>query len=97
MRSEYSWGNNITTDATGDIMLRLGSIVAWAAVIVGAFRAFTGFSVASIDDPESRTFWAARYFGSTSSGEAIDQGIVAVVFGVVLGVLVRIGRRGSRR
>lgn len=77
-------------------MFRLGSIVAWAAVILGAFRVFTGFSVASIEDPENRAFWAARYLGSASSGEAIDQGIIAFVFGVVLGVLVKIGRGVSR-
>ncbi|HWJ89037.1 MAG TPA: hypothetical protein VNS12_13290 [Pelagibacterium sp.] len=78
------------------MFLRLGSLIAWLALILGTLRVGIGFFVASIDDAESRAAMASRYLGSASSGEAIDQGLVAVVFGVVLGILVKIGRSVSR-
>jgi hypothetical protein len=81
----------------GDLMfLRLGSIIAWLALIFGALRLGAGLYVASVDDPEARAGLAARYLGSASSSEAIDQGLMVTVFGVVLGILVKIGRSVSR-
>lgn len=73
-------------------MLTLGNIVAWLALVLGVLRAAMGFFVASLDDPASRAEAASRYLGSATSGEAIDHGIKVFLFGLVLGILVKIGR-----
>jgi len=73
-------------------MLTLGSIVAWLAIVLGVLRTAMGFIVATIDDPTSRAAAASHYLGSVTSGEAIDQGIKVFLFGLVLGILVKIGR-----
>ncbi|MBY5973680.1 hypothetical protein KUV28_15080 [Ferrimonas balearica] len=78
-------------------MLTVGKIVAWLALALGVLRTAMGFFVASIDDPASRTAAASRYLGSATSGEAIDQGIKIFVFGLALGILVKIGRSMSAR
>ena len=76
-------------------MLTLGNIIAWLTMIYGGLRIGVGFFVASIDDPAARASAAARYLGSGTSGEAIDQGIMVFLFGLVLGILVKIGRSVS--
>lgn len=78
-------------------MLTFGNIAAWLAMVFGVLRAAVGLFVASIDDPASRAAAASRYLGSATSGEAIDQGIKVFLFGLVLGVLVKIGRSMSAR
>lgn len=76
-------------------MLLLGHIVAWLALVFGLLRLGVGFFVASFDDPMARAEAAAQYLGSSTSGEAMDQGIMVAVFGIVLGVMVKIGRAVS--
>lgn len=78
-------------------MLTLGNIVAWLALILGVLRAAMGLLVASLDDPASRAATSSLYLGSATSGEAIDQGIKAFLFGLVLAILVKIGRSLSER
>lgn len=78
------------------MFLRLGSIIASLALMFGTFKIGLGFFVGSVDDAEARAGMAARYLGSASSGEAIDQGVTVFVFGVILGILVEIGRSVSR-
>ncbi|MDO9639807.1 MAG: hypothetical protein Q7J44_14810 [Pseudotabrizicola sp.] len=71
-------------------MLILGSIIAWLTLIFGALRVGIGYYVASIDDPASRAAAASRYLLSGSSGQAIDQGVKVFLFGLALGILVKI-------
>lgn len=78
-------------------MLALGNIVAWLAMIFGILRVAMGFFVAFIDDPAQRAAAASRYLGSGTSGDAIDRGIELFIFGLVLGILVNIGRSLSER
>lgn len=78
-------------------MLTFGNIVAWLSMALGVLRVAMGFFVASVDDPASRAGAASRYLGSATSGEAIDQGVKLFLFGLVLGILVKIGRSMSAR
>lgn len=78
-------------------MLTLGNIVAWLALIIGVLRVSMGIFVANFDDPASRAAAASRYLGSATGGEAIDQGIKVFLFGLVLGILVKIGRSLSQK
>jgi len=78
-------------------MLTLANIVAWLALLLGVIRIAVGLLVASQDDPVARAAAASRYLGSATSGEAIDQGIMVFLFGLVLGILVKIGRTSSKR
>ncbi|OOG73862.1 hypothetical protein B0E45_06105 [Sinorhizobium sp. A49] len=77
--------------------IRIGNVVAWVALIFGALRVAIGVFVASADDPETRARMAARYLGSSTSGEAIDQGILVMVFAIAFGILVKIARSLSKR
>lgn len=67
------------------IFIRLAQVVAWLGLFLGAARIALGFVVAS--SPEMQ----ARYLGSATSGEAIDQGILWVVAAIAIGVLSEIG------
>ena len=79
------------------MFLFLGSVIAWLALIIGGLRFAAGIYVASIDDAAMRAAYAKRYLGSTAAmTEGIDQGLLVFVFGVVLGILVKIGRSVSR-
>lgn len=67
---------------------KVGGIVAWLAFALGALRALMGFTVA---------FWgndamAAEFFGRRTTGQVIDQGIYAMLFGIGLGILTEISR-----
>jgi len=79
------------------IFLWLGNLLAWGLLIFGTFRLGAGFFVASADDPEVRASMAARYLGSASSGEAIDQGALVIVVAIAFGILVKIARSLSQR
>lgn len=79
------------------MFLPLGFLIAWLALIFGSIRLCVGIFVGSIDNIEERAALTARYLGSDSSGEAIDQSITVIAFGIVLGVLVEIGRSVSRK
>jgi hypothetical protein len=35
-----------------------------------------------------------RYFGNKSSGQAVDRGLYAILFGIALGILTEISVRG---
>ena len=72
--------------------IRVGAIMAWAMVIWGILRSAIGFYVASIEGEEQRIFAAKRYLGSSSSREAIDNGVIMIAAGVVIGLLVTIAK-----
>lgn len=69
--------------------------VAVLALAFGVIRLLTGAYVASIEPLEARQAAAARYIGSKSSGEAIDQGVYIILFAVTLGTLASIARKRS--
>lgn len=72
--------------------VRLGSVVAWIALILGGGRIIAGIVAASGNTAAARAAMASRYLGSATSGEAINQGIVVVGFALLLGVLAHIAR-----
>ncbi len=75
-------------------MVLLGRIIAWALVIFGSLRVGTGYYVASsFEDPEAFAAASARYLGTRTSGEAIDQGLILIAVGVAFGLLARIARK----
>ena len=75
------------------IFVWLGRALAWVLLLLGAARAGIGFLIASI--PDQATYEAAtrRYIGSGTTGEAIDQGLLWVAAGIVVGLLARIAAR----
>ncbi len=72
---------------------RIGGIVAWLAFVGGALRMASGLLVARSENYEAL---ARRYLGSKTPGEAIDQGVMVLIFGICLGVLVEISRSLQR-
>lgn len=75
------------------IFTKAGRVISVIAVIFGMLRIVLGISAANSSDPNA---FAARYIGSVTSGEAIDQGIEYLLFGVVLGVLTDISKAVGR-
>lgn len=68
---------------------RLGGIVAWLAFLLGALRIAMGLAVAL---SENRGELGPYLLGSKTSGQAIDGGMMMLVFGIGLGILVEISR-----
>lgn len=69
---------------------RLAHIIAVLALVFGLARIGIGFYVASIEPAEARAAATARYIGSKTSGEAIDQGIYVIILAAALGTLAGI-------
>ena len=76
-------------------MVRFGSIIAWLLIGLGALRAAMGYFVAIyfVDDGDM-VLAAKRYLG-TSPADAQERGELMIIAGVVLGLLVKIAKRGS--
>ncbi len=68
---------------------KFGRILAVLAIILGALRIATAVLVLASDDPTSA---AGAILGSKTTGQAIDQGIYTIVFGILVGVLTDISK-----
>ena len=68
---------------------RLGKIVAILALTLGAIRIGTAVLILFSDDPVGA---APHYLGSRSTGDAIDQGLYTVAFGILIGMLAEISK-----
>jgi hypothetical protein len=72
------------------IFTRIGSVIAWVLVALGAFRTALGFLLAfGADDSEAA---ARALLAAANTGEAINEGMLAILAGVVVGVLVEISK-----
>jgi hypothetical protein len=67
---------------------RAGRVVAWLAIIFGVLRIALALFVVQSGDPSL----VPRYLGSGTTGQAIDQGLYVLIFGIVVGVLTDISR-----
>ena len=76
-------------------MIRLGSIIAWFLIGIGAFRAATGFFVAIYFVNDTDMILAAKRYLGSSPADAQDHGMLVLIAGVVLGLLVKIAKRSS--
>jgi hypothetical protein len=69
---------------------RVGVVVAWLALLLGASRFAMGMLVAFKLYPAE--FEASRYLGSTTPGEAVNQGLLVLLIAIALGILTEISR-----
>lgn len=65
-----------------------GRVVAWLAITFGLLRITLALFVIQSGDPSL----VPRYLGSGATGQAIDQGLYVLIFGIVVGVLTDISR-----
>ncbi|MBB2832389.1 UNVERIFIED_ORG: hypothetical protein GGD51_002518 [Rhizobium esperanzae] len=73
----------------------LAKIVAWLALVLGAFQLLIGLgSATGFLDPSA----LQRYAPGPSSGKVIDHALYQIIFAIALGTLAEISRsvRGSR-
>ncbi|KUJ79952.1 hypothetical protein [Ruegeria profundi] len=75
-----------------ELMVKLGSFIAWALIALGGLRTAMGFYVAFAFTAEQNTAAAKRYLARASSGEAINDGMIMLVVGVALGLLTKIAK-----
>lgn len=74
--------------------VRLGRVLAWALLLIGAMRVGVGFFVATaFSDPATYAAATRRYIGSGTTGDAIDQGLVVFAAGIVVGLLTHIAAK----
>ena len=66
---------------------KIAKAIATLALIFGLWRVGIGVYVASIEPFAARDAARARYIGSKSSGQAIDQGIYMIAFAAALGTM----------
>lgn len=79
-------------------MVLLGKLLAWALLAFGSLRVAMGFYVANaFSEQEAWEAANARYLGSSTSGEAFDQGLMFVAAGIVVGLLVRLAAKRDRK
>ncbi len=71
---------------------KAGRVVAWLAIILGGMRIALALVVLQSGDPSL----VPRYLGSGTTGQAIDQGLYTLLFGIVVGVLTDISRSVAR-
>lgn len=64
----------------------VGRVVAWGAILFGVLRITMAIMVLN---SENTTEAASRYLAGTT-GETIDKGIYAILFGIIVGVLTDI-------
>ncbi|MCM5558470.1 hypothetical protein [Pleomorphomonas sp. JP5] len=93
-------GGDLRQD-TGDLgamfFTRVGKVIAYLGLALGFLRCAMGVFVGyASPDMESRVALSRRYFGSFTSGQAIDQGMKFIVIAVALGVLCEISARKSK-
>lgn len=75
-------------------LVGIGHVIGWGLIILGSIELYLGVYVAyAFSDPEAYTAAAARYLGSGSSGEAIDQGVMRIAAGVAFLLLSRAASR----
>ena len=72
------------------LFIRLGNILAYGAIILGSLR--VAIAVVAIFAEDTQAVVSA-YLGSGTTGHYIDQGVYSIVFGVVVGLLVRICKK----
>ena len=71
----------------------MGTFVAWAMVLLGLMRTFMGLYVAVNFEGAELAAATRRYIGSGTTGEAMDNGIMIFIAGIVLGLLVEIAKK----
>ncbi|WP_171234266.1 hypothetical protein [Ruegeria sp. HKCCA6837] len=72
-----------------------GKVTAWLAIALGLIRVSMGLFVATQFDGQADA--VARYLGKVeASGDAIDQGLITLVIGVVVGLLAHSAGRRKR-
>ncbi|SLN27765.1 hypothetical protein ROA7450_01130 [Roseovarius albus] len=73
-------------------MIRVGSIIAWLLLAFGTLKIAMGFYVAIKFSGEENAFYAQRYLAAPNSGEAINEGMIVFVVGLVIGLLVKMAK-----
>jgi hypothetical protein len=67
----------------------LGRIVAVLAFAFGVLTIFMGYQLATSDLPDEQL---RLYLGNKTTGQAIDRGVLYIIFAIVLGVLTDISK-----
>jgi len=68
-------------------MIFLGRILSWAMVVLGLFMTAAGLYIAFSFQGEARLAAAKRYLGSVTTGDAINQGMLMLTAGVIIGLI----------
>jgi len=77
--------------------IRFGSVIAWICTVLGILKTALGFFLAFKTESAEQMKAAAReYLAAATTGEAINEGMFMIAFGVLTGVLVQIAKNTNR-
>ena len=72
---------------------KIGTLLAYIGMVLGVLRVASGIFIASgALSNEINISAAKRYLGTSTTGEAIDGGLVLIALSVALGILCEISR-----
>ena len=76
---------------------RIGQIIAWILFVLGTLRCGLGFLGAfGTETAEDMRAFAKHILAAETTGEAINEGMIAIFAAVCLGILVEISRNIAR-
>lgn len=79
------------------LFFKLGKFAAYIILVLALFRILFAIMIATGSEDLSANELASRHFlGASSSGEAIDEAIIALGVAAFLGILAEIGAQLSR-
>lgn len=77
--------------------IRFGAVIAWFCTVLGGLKTALGFFFAyATETPEQMRAAAREYLAAATTGEAINEGMYMMVFGVMAGVLVQIAKNTKK-
>jgi hypothetical protein len=78
--------------------IHFGSVIAWFCTIWGIVKMAFGFFLAYKSETQEQMAAAAKhYLGANTTGEAINEGMYMMAFGVMAGVLVQIAKNTKKK
>jgi hypothetical protein len=76
------------------IFTRVGTVLAWVALVLGVMRMLPGLVVMWVENPPPSF---VRLLGSDAPGQAVEAGALLLLAAVALGTLTEISRSLRRR
>lgn len=77
--------------------VKFGVAIAWFCTIWGIVKMAIGFFLAYLSEtPEQIAAAAKHYLATATTGEAINEGMYMMVFGVLSGVIVQIAKNTNK-
>lgn len=73
--------------------IKAGSILVWLLMVYGVSRIAISILIISVSqNNEQYLYYSKRYLVTSTTGEAIDKGLLVIALAIVLGLVVEIAK-----